>query len=49
MEQFADKVPLRWDLFVDNAVIVLFVISLVVHLQTKRVANNNPIDYLKTE
>jgi putative ABC transport system permease protein len=49
MEQFAEKVPLRWVLFVDNAVEVLFVISVVVYLQTKRVANNNPIDYLKTE
>ena len=49
MEQFADKVPPRWELFVANAIEVLFVISVVVYLQTKRVANSNPVDYLKTE
>ena len=49
MEQFAEKAPLLWYVFALDAVIVLLVIGMVVLLQTRRVANNNPVDYLKTE
>ena len=49
MEQFAEKAPLLWYVFALDAVIVLLVIGMVVLLQTRRVANNNPIYYLKTE
>ena len=49
MEQFAEKALLLWYVFALDAVIVLLVIGMVVLLQTRRVANNNPIYYLKTE
>ena len=49
LEQFAEKAPLLWYVFALDAVIVLLVIGMVVLLQTRRVANNNPVDYLKTE
>jgi putative ABC transport system permease protein len=49
MEQFADKKPLLWYIFIIDAIMVLLVIGIVVFLQTRRVANSNPIDYLKTE
>jgi len=49
MEQFADKLPLLWYLFAADAILVLLIIGIVVYLQTRQVANSNPIDYLKTE
>ena len=49
MEQFADKIPFAWYVFVACALFVLLIISATVLLQTYRVANSNPIDYLKTE
>ena len=49
MEQFADKLPLLWYLFAADAFLVLLIIGIVVYLQTRQVANSNPIDYLKTE
>lgn len=49
MQQFADKTPMLWYVFVADAIFVLLVIALVVFFQTRRVANNNPIEYLKTE
>ena len=49
MEQFADKVPLLWYIFAADAILVLLIIGFVVYLQTRWVANNNPIDYIKTE
>ena len=49
MEQFADKIPLPWYIFVADAILVLLIIGFVVYLQTRRVTNSNPIDYLKTE
>jgi putative ABC transport system permease protein len=49
MEQFADKIPLLWYVFAADAILVLLIIGIVAYLQTRRVANNNPIDYLKTE
>ncbi len=49
MEQFADKVPLLWYIFVIDALIILITIIVVVYLQTRRVVTNNPVNYLKTE
>ncbi len=49
MEQFADKIPLQWYVFAADAILVLLIIGIVVYLQTRQVANSNPIDYLKTE
>ena len=49
MEQFADKLPLLWYVFAADAILVLLIIGIVVYLQTRQVANSNPIDYLKTE
>ena len=49
MEQFADKVPLSLPVFVLCAILVLCIIAAVVYMQTRRVANSNPVEYLKTE
>ena len=49
MEQFADKVPLLWSIFVADALIILLIIVAVVFLQTRRVATSNPVNYLRNE
>ena len=49
MEQFAEKVPLVWYVFVGCALFVLVIIAAVVYLQTHRVTTSNPVNYLKTE
>ncbi|MBR0523928.1 MAG: hypothetical protein IJK09_03115 [Prevotella sp.] len=49
MEQFPDKVPFAWYVFVINALLVLIIIAAVVFAQTHKVATSNPVNYLKTE
>ena len=49
MEQFADKTPLLWYVFILDALLVILIIAAVVFIQTRRVATSNPVDYLKTE
>ncbi len=49
MQQFAYKVPLLWYVFVADALFVILVIATVVFIQTRRVANDNPVEYLKKE
>ena len=49
MEQFADKIPLLWYVFIACALFVLLIIATIVLIQTHRVATSNPVNYLKTE
>ena len=49
MEQFADKVPLLWYVFLADALLVLLIIAVVVFIQTRRIASSNPVNYIKTE
>ena len=49
MQQFAYKVPLLWYVFAADALAVILVIAAVVFIQTRRVANDNPVEYLKKE
>ena len=49
MEQFSDKTPMPWYVFTVCALLVLCIIAVVVYIQTRRVANSNPVNYLKTE
>lgn len=48
-EQFAEKVPLSWYLFVGCGVIVLAVIGMVVIFSLERAARENPVNCLKSE
>ena len=49
LEQFAEKIPLSWHVFLADALLVILVIAAVVLLQTRRVVSSNPVKYLKTE
>ncbi|MBP5771238.1 MAG: ABC transporter permease [Bacteroidaceae bacterium] len=49
MQQFAYKVPLLWYVFAADALAVILIIAAVVFIQTRRVANDNPVEYLKKE
>jgi len=49
MQQFAYKVALTWNVFAADALFVLLVIAAVVFIQTRRVACDNPVEYLKKE
>ena len=49
MQQFAFKVSLPWTVFAADALFVILVIAAVVFVQTRRVANDNPVEYLKKE
>ena len=49
MQQFPDKMPLSLASFAVCALLVLCIIVAVVYLQTRRVSNSNPVNYLKTE
>jgi len=49
LQQFADKVSLLWWIFVAVAVAVGIVIITVAYLQTRKLANSNPVNYLKNE
>ncbi len=49
MQQFAYKVPLLWYVFAADALAVILIIASVVFIQTRRVANDNPVEYLKKE
>ncbi len=49
MQQFPDKMPLSLTCFAVCDLLVLCIIVAVVYLQTRRVANSNPVNYLKTE
>lgn len=48
-EQFTDKVPLSWYIFIGAGVAVILVIVSVVCLDVRRVANDNPVNCLKSE
>ena len=49
MEQFPDKIPLSLASFTVCTLLVLCIIIIVVYMQTRRVANSNPVNYLKAE
>ncbi|MBQ6433289.1 MAG: ABC transporter permease [Bacteroidaceae bacterium] len=49
MQQFAYKVALSWTVFALDALIIILIIAAVVFIQTRRVANDNPVEYLKKE
>jgi len=49
MEQFADRVDLLWWIFALDALVVILIITVVVYLQTYRVALRNPVENIKTE
>lgn len=49
MQQFAFKVALLWYVFAADALFVVLVIAAVVFIQTRRVACDNPVEYLKKE
>lgn len=49
MQQFPDKVPLTWWIFLLDALVVLLIISVVIYLQTRRIALKNPIESIRTE
>lgn len=48
-EQFSEKAPLSWYLFVAAFVLVLAVILIVSAYNVRRVANDNPVNSLKSE
>lgn len=48
-EQFTDKVPLSWYIFIGSGLAVIVVILFVVSLDTRRTANENPVNCLKSE
>lgn len=48
-EQFVEKVPLSWYLFVGCGIIVLAVILLVVTVNSEKAARENPVNCLKSE
>lgn len=47
--QFTDKVPLSWYIFIGSGLAVILVIVSVVCLDTRRAANDNPVNCLKSE
>ena len=49
MQQFAYKVALSWTVFAIDALFIILIIAAVVFVQTRRVANDNPVEYLKKE
>ncbi|MCR4602524.1 MAG: ABC transporter permease [Prevotella sp.] len=49
LQQFADKVALPWCIHVAVAIAVGIVITIVAYLQTRQLANSNPVNYLKNE
>ena len=49
MQQFPDKVSLSWWIFLLDALAVLLIISVVIYLQTHRIALKNPIESIRTE
>lgn len=49
LENFAEKVPLSLPTFLIGSIIVLGIISTCVILLTRRIANDNPVNSLKTE
>ena len=49
MQQFAYKVALPWTVFAIDALFIILIIAAVVFIQTRRVANDNPVEYLKKE
>ena len=49
MQQFPDKISLSWWIFLLDALVVLLIISVVIYLQTHRIALKNPIESIRTE
>ena len=49
LENFAEKVPLSLPTFLIGSIIVLSIISICVVLLTRHIANDNPVNSLKTE
>lgn len=49
LEQFSEKATLSPFIFLGGAFVVIAVILTVVFMQTRRVANSNPVNYLKNE
>ncbi len=49
LEQFSEKTTLSVFIFLGGALVVIAVILIVVFLQIWRVANSNPVEYLKNE
>ncbi|MBR3531140.1 MAG: ABC transporter permease [Bacteroidaceae bacterium] len=49
MQQFPDKLSLSWPIFLLDALLVLLIISLVIYLQTHRIAQKNPSESIRTE
>ena len=48
-EQFTEKVPLSWYIFLGCGVCVLLIIYSVVCLDARKTANDNPVNCLKSE
>ena len=48
-EQFTEKVPLSWYIFLGCGVCVLLIIYSVVCLDARKTANENPVNCLKSE
>lgn len=46
---FAEQVPLSWPTFLIGSIIVLSIITVCVVLQTRHIANDNPINSIKNE
>lgn len=49
LEQFSQKIPLHWGLFVASALITLLIIIAVVILTSYKAANANPVENLRNE
>lgn len=48
-EQFSEKVPLSWYIFLGSGVCILGIIYSVVCLDVRKTANDNPVNFLKSE
>lgn len=49
MEQFSEKVPLSWYIFIGCGAVVMLIILAVVSLDVRHTANDNPVNSLKSE
>lgn len=49
LQDFASKIPLSWWIFASCSIVVLLINYLVQVLKTWRIANSNPVAYLKSE
>lgn len=49
LEQFSEKTPLGFFLFLGCGLLILFIILTTVNINCHKIANSNPVDYLKGE